>query len=1149
MRKLRDTIGDIVRTMRQHTPSDDLSGGRETSLPDRALKDLLNAAVELRDKAKNLPFENYVLQRLYFASIHTREDTVEDAEPSTYSWLPTISTVEDAETSTYSGLPLFSTLYAEEWLPRFRTVEDAEPWTDNCVVTIETADPWTDSLPPATPSRAAQSSQLASPKILDDSIFDPFIPGELREELADFLQTVCGERYDIESFVVSDLESLDKWTIFQRFLSLRALPTFRRYHPLRRPMNQPEHRSGGALVTHKPHHSSSGLFKPAFKLGSTHSGGKHGDGNGEPFSCDSPRGLASGDSTSAPLVSEVETVVHHDGGERDEEGEDVSYDGDDYDDGDTSGTASDIDGWDGSENDAASHGDYYSSEDDDIDTITRMKQASEGLMRFLRTGNGVFFICGKAGCGKSNLMKFLANNSRIREALQHWAGRKKPVVVPIYLWRSGHDLQMSLEGLYRSLLFGIIQQCPEMATKAFRNAVPDFESDDSLNRTFRLAELKSAVSSLMGLSAFPKHRLCLFIDGLDEFEGESFEHLQLARTLKSWAASGDVKIVCSARPYHEFLDTLVSPNKVMQLHELNATDIHRFLVGNLRRESKLSRSRLPWPALMQLVKRIVELSDGVFLWARLVLRSIIQGITHEDSMGELWRRLDSMPRDLHKLYSSMLHDVDETHRSRTETMLRLAIGVPWGERLSALEYSWVEDLGDSTFPFALPHRTYSDREVKRRRRRVRRQLSLLTKGLLEVRRASREGSTSAHSRYVVEFFHRTARDFVKERLSSEKDNRSESTSSHLDHDAFRIWVARLKTFPREPACSFLRRPFDWLLANRNYSLPFEVLQELGKIVDSYPGAPDLPSKGPQRSALLPMLMREVLCSQPERVSSLTTRSLSTPGESSGVEDSAKEVDIPSGLYIALYYVQPAYVVGQLTRGVGADVGNERLGRWLLSATTSPRHDAELAGHLFSHGIRPQSLVLVRQAVRSGLLLLSKVPTEMHAVSIWSVFLRCFAERCLSNKRLTPTAELEPMMELMRLYMLYGADAKVLFYCHQSSMTSMNTMIDEHYVMRDTSIFHLPLDQLLRVIDSPTSREIEGTLRAKQGTNGVANRACPGPVGSYRELWDRVSADVKQITRGEFRSIDDKYIKQENWVVWGVLTETGELCGDFTIDLV
>ena len=46
---------------------------------------------------------------------------------------------------------------------------------------------------------------------------------------------------------------------------------------------------------------------------------------------------------------------------------------------------------------------------------------------WLSRGNGIFWVTGKAGSGKSTLMKFLSHHRLTSKALKHWSGTKKLV--------------------------------------------------------------------------------------------------------------------------------------------------------------------------------------------------------------------------------------------------------------------------------------------------------------------------------------------------------------------------------------------------------------------------------------------------------------------------------------------------------------------------------------------------------------------------------------------------------------------------------------------------------------------------------------------------------------------------------------------------
>jgi hypothetical protein len=84
------------------------------------------------------------------------------------------------------------------------------------------------------------------------------------------------------------------------------------------------------------------------------------------------------------------------------------------------------------------------------------------LLNWMKTQNGIFWIQGKAGSGKSTLMKFLCDHRTKKDSLQKWADGSKLCLASYFFWSAGTEMQKSQEGLLQTLLHQILQQCPEM---------------------------------------------------------------------------------------------------------------------------------------------------------------------------------------------------------------------------------------------------------------------------------------------------------------------------------------------------------------------------------------------------------------------------------------------------------------------------------------------------------------------------------------------------------------------------------------------------------------------------------------------------------------------------------------------------------------
>lgn len=79
---------------------------------------------------------------------------------------------------------------------------------------------------------------------------------------------------------------------------------------------------------------------------------------------------------------------------------------------------------------------------------------------WLSQGDGLYWIQGKAGSGKSTLMKYICNNLETKSYLEEWAGDLPCYTAEFFLWNSGLKLQRSQSGLLRSILWEILRQVP-----------------------------------------------------------------------------------------------------------------------------------------------------------------------------------------------------------------------------------------------------------------------------------------------------------------------------------------------------------------------------------------------------------------------------------------------------------------------------------------------------------------------------------------------------------------------------------------------------------------------------------------------------------------------------------------------------------------
>lgn len=146
-----------------------------------------------------------------------------------------------------------------------------------------------------------------------------------------------------------------------------------------------------------------------------------------------------------------------------------------------------------------------------------------------------------------------------------------------------------------------------------------------------------------------------------------------------------------------------------------------------------------------LVARITERARGVFLWVFLVTRLLRVGVSNNDRLTDLLRRLVSFPSDLEAFFKHMLQSVDPFYAPKMSTTLQIALNakVP----LSLSIYSFHEDeFEDAEYSLNL-----AVRPLERDTVQVAQRINGWCNGLLEV-----QGGT-------VHFIHRTVIDFFRTR--------------------------------------------------------------------------------------------------------------------------------------------------------------------------------------------------------------------------------------------------------------------------------------------------------------------------------------------------------------------------------------------------
>ncbi|KAM0463838.1 hypothetical protein ACHAO4_000562 [Trichoderma viride] len=297
------------------------------------------------------------------------------------------------------------------------------------------------------------------------------------------------------------------------------------------------------------------------------------------------------------------------------------------------------------------------------------------FVKWLKKSNGMYWITGKPGSGKSTLMKFLTDHPKTLQYLMEWANGNDLIVAKHYFWNPGTTMQKSQEGLFRALLHQILGQRPELIpiVCADRWNAPYYE------RSFpwTIKQLAEAFQRLGGLENV-QWKICLFIDGLDEYDGEPTDVIDIIHKI---GESEKIKICISSRPWIEFSDAFGGNQPKLELQNFTREDIQRFIEDKLHNNDKFNMLRgRDRAAADGLVLSIIGKADGVFLWVFLVVRSLLRGLRNEDDILDLERRLGQLPDDLYQFFDNMLSIIEDVYRERVSrlflTMTSAKVALP-----------------------------------------------------------------------------------------------------------------------------------------------------------------------------------------------------------------------------------------------------------------------------------------------------------------------------------------------------------------------------------------------------------------------------------------------------------------------------------------
>ncbi|RYC63997.1 hypothetical protein CHU98_g2234 [Xylaria longipes] len=301
---------------------------------------------------------------------------------------------------------------------------------------------------------------------------------------------------------------------------------------------------------------------------------------------------------------------------------------------------------------------------------------SYGFAEWLESGKGICWITGKPGSGKSTLMRYVLRHPRTTQKLLSWSASTPVVVASHFFWSAGLPIQRSGEGLLRSLLYDIFSRVPKLISRIHEENPESFGQRGEMTQSWSRTLLEAILRQLTAQKELPM-KFCFFIDGLDDFEGDTIN-------------------ICST--LHDLCSPLIS-RCVLQADR--GTFLKRVLVKARR-------------------------TDSPFMILPVT-------IYNDDSLIDLRKRLDSVPTDLEKFFKLILSSVEPFYHEKQSGTLQVASAADGP--LHAHLYSF-HDLEYNYDDYAINHdrRLLNQDELRKFHTPFARRLNGGCKGLFEIRK-------------------------------------------------------------------------------------------------------------------------------------------------------------------------------------------------------------------------------------------------------------------------------------------------------------------------------------------------------------------------------------------------------------------------------
>lgn len=288
--------------------------------------------------------------------------------------------------------------------------------------------------------------------------------------------------------------------------------------------------------------------------------------------------------------------------------------------------------------------------------------------------NGLLWITGKPGSGKSTIMK---------SALEKCKSAQHPnkIIVSFFFDVKGPELTRSTVGFLRSVTYQIISQNAQLEAlfidlfledalhgSAGTGQCPPLFHHTEPDISWTKEQLQSFLYRVFRQKQTSNVSFVMFVDALDECDShDGSEVAYLLRSLTKTAyTSGTILDICISSRY--FGSITVGDCARINMEQCNRQDIEQCVLEMFATADMAVDSSNPWG---QLCSRIVDKSSGVFLWAKLVVEALRREREAGTSSDTLESRLKEVPGRLEEVFRDLLREYSTASPSERLIVTRM----------------------------------------------------------------------------------------------------------------------------------------------------------------------------------------------------------------------------------------------------------------------------------------------------------------------------------------------------------------------------------------------------------------------------------------------------------------------------------------------